>query len=202
MRSSLITFEGIDASGKTTLAKEVYKRLKKENFAVVLVSEPTKTWLGKAVRRATDSKVYACSEALLFMADHANLVSKIKRWLAENKIVLCDRYNDSSYAYQGVQLREILAEYNIDSVEWLKSIQKPLTVTPDLTFLLVIDPELALARISFRERSKFERVKFLKQVQALYFKFAAEEKRYKKLDATKPVKELTEICIKEIKKLK
>lgn len=197
----LITFEGIDASGKTTLAKEVYRKLRKDGLAAVLVSEPTKTWLGRAVRRATDSKVYACSEALLFMADHANLVAKIKKWKAKNKIVLCDRYNDSSYAYQGVQLRKILAEKNIDSVEWLRSIQKPLTITPNITFLLVINPEVALARISFREKSKFERARFLEQVQELYFKFAAREKRYKKLDAAKSIDKLAAICIKEIRKL-
>ncbi|MDI6855328.1 MAG: dTMP kinase [Candidatus Thermoplasmatota archaeon] len=201
VKGKLITFEGIDASGKTTLAKEVYKKLKKENLAVVLVSEPTNTWLGKAVRRATESNVYPCSEALLFTADHANLVAKIRRWLSEKKIVLCDRYNDSSYAYQGVQLRKILAEKGIDSVEWLKSVQRPLTIVPDLTLLLVIEPELALARIKFRMKSKFERVKFLKQVQELYFEFAAREKRYKKLDATKSVEELAAEGIKEIKKL-
>ncbi len=198
-KGKLITFEGIDASGKSTLSKEVGKRLKFEGFDVVLVSEPTKTWLGETVRRAMESRIYPISEALLFTADHANLVSNIEKWLENGKIVICDRYNDSSYAYQGVQLKSILKQKKIDSVKWLKKMQKPLTIIPDITFLLVVKPEESLSRISYRTRSKFEKVKFLNAVQKLYLSFADAEKRYRKLDATKNIKTLTDECIEAIK---
>jgi dTMP kinase len=201
MKGKLITFEGIDASGKTTLARAVYRNLKAEGFSVVLVTEPTSTWLGKAVRKAIERELNPYSESFLFLADHANLVESIKKWLAENKLIICDRYNDSNYAYQGVRLRERLARQGIDSIKWLKSIQEPFTVIPELTFLLNIKPELSLKRISYRRKSKFEDLDFLQEVQKVYLSFANSEKRYKVLDATKSISELVNKCLLEIKRL-
>lgn len=200
MTGKLITFEGIDGSGKTTVCKKVYERLRKK-VKVVLVSEPTKTWLGDAVRRVMDEKVSPFTGALLFMADHANLVEKIKKHLGNGTTVMCDRYNDSSYAYQGVELKNILAKYNIDAVEYLMNIQRAFTITPDLTFLFVIDPEIAMKRISYRKKTRFEKIRFLKDVQNVYLSLAEKEKRYKKIDASRGIDEIVNECIMEIEKI-
>ncbi|MCG2825907.1 MAG: dTMP kinase [Thermoplasmatales archaeon] len=197
MKGKLITFEGIDGSGKTTVCKKVYEELKKK-MRIVLVTEPTKTWLGDAVRRVMDEKVSPFTGALLFMADHANLVEKIKEYLDNGTNVICDRYNDSSYAYQGVELKNILAEYNIDAVEYLMNIQKPFTITPNLTFLFVIEPEIAMKRISYRKKTKFEKAQFLKNVQNVYLGLAENEKRYRKIDANREIDEVVNECVREI----
>jgi len=200
MNAKLITFEGIDGSGKTTVCKKVYGKLRKK-VKVVLVSEPTKTWLGGSVKRAMDEKVSRFTNALLFMADHANLVEKIKKYLENGINVLCDRYNDSSYAYQGVELKNILAEYNIDSVEYLMKIQKPFTIIPDLTLLFMVKPETAMKRISHRKKTRFEKIRFLKNVQNIYLDIAEKEKRYKKIDANRNVDEVVKECVREIEKI-
>lgn len=200
MKGKLITFEGIDGSGKTTVCKKVYEELKKK-MRIVLVTEPTKTWLGDAVKRVMDEKVSPFTGALLFMADHANLVDKIRKKLEEGTNVICDRYNDSSYAYQGVELKNILAEYNIDAVEYLMNIQKPFTIKPDLTLLFVVKPEIAMKRISFRKKTKFEKTDFLENVQGIYMKLAEKEKRYKKINANRSVDEVVDECIREIEKI-
>ena len=200
MTGKLITFEGIDGSGKTTGCKKVYARLKKKT-KIVLVSEPTKTWLGDGVRRAMDEKVSPFTGALLFMADHANLLEKIKKYLEEGTNVICDRYNDSSYAYQGVELKNILAKYNIDSLEYLMEIQKPFTIIPDLTLLFVVKPETAMKRISHRKKTRLETIRFLKDVQNIYLNLAEKEKRYRKIDANRSVDEVVDECVREIEKL-
>lgn len=200
MRGKLITFEGIDGSGKTTGCKKVYEELKKKTN-VVLVSEPTKTWLGDGVRRAIDDDVAPFTNALLFMADHANLVEKIKKHLGNGTTVICDRYNDSSYAYQGVELTNILAKHDIDSLEYLMGIQKPFTVIPDLTLLFVVKPEIAMKRISYRKKTRFEKIRFLNDVQNVYLSLAEKEKRYRKIDANREIEEVVDECIKEIEKI-
>jgi dTMP kinase len=200
MKGKLITFEGIDGSGKTTVCKKVYGELKKK-MKIVLVTEPTKTWLGDAVRRVMDEKVSPFTDALLFMADHANLVEKIKKHLANGINVVCDRYNDSSYAYQGVELENILAGYNIDAVEYLMNIQRPFTIPPDLTFLFVIEPEIAMKRISYRKKTRFEKTQFLRNVQNIYLSLAEKEKRYRKIDANRRIDEVVDECVKEIENI-
>ncbi|MBA3043547.1 dTMP kinase [archaeon] len=200
MTGKLITFEGIDGSGKTTVCKKVYEELKKK-MRIVLVTEPTKTWLGDGVRRVMDEKVSPFTGALLFMADHANLVEKIKKHLDTGTNVICDRYNDSSYAYQGVELKNILAKHNRDAVEYLISIQRPFTIKPDLTFLFVIEPEIAMKRISHRKKTKFEKAQFLKNVQNVYLTLAENEKRYRKIDANREIDEVVNECVREIGKI-
>lgn len=194
MRGKLVTFEGIDGSGKTTLAKATYEKLM-TRYPMIFVREPTKTWLGEAVRRAISSKINPFSEALLFMADHADLGIRLADWLSEGKLVLSDRYNDSNYAYQAVTLKDKLDK----PMDWLMTFQKPFTIVPDLTFLIVIDPELALKRLN-RERTKFEVFEFLRKVEANYLKLA-ETSRFVKLDGCKPVDTLVNEVIAHIEKV-
>ena len=200
MHAKLITFEGIDGSGKTTVCKKVYKELRKK-IRVVFVTEPTKTKLGETVRDTMDKNVSPFIDAMLFMADHANLVEKIRKYLENGTNVICDRYNDSSYAYQAVELKDILSKHNIDSLEYLMNIQEPFTIKPDLTLLFVIKPETAMKRISFRKKTKFEKTGFLRDVQDVYLKLAAKEKRYKKIDADRKIEDIVDECVRKIESI-
>ncbi len=197
MHAKLITFEGIDGSGKTTVCKKVYRELRKK-IRIVFVTEPTKTKLGEMVRDTMNKNVSPFTHALLFMADHANLVEKIRKYLENGTNVICDRYNDSSYAYQAAELKKVLSKHNIDSLDYLMNIQEPFTIKPDLTLLFVIKPETAMKRISFRKKTKFEKAGFLGDVQNVYLKLAAKEKRYKKIDANRSVDEIVNECIRKI----
>jgi len=181
-----ITFEGIDGSGKTTIAKGVYEKLKSRNKNVVLTGEPTKTWIGDAVKRSYAEDVSPFTEALLFLADRANHTLQIRKWLEEGKIVLCDRYCDSTYAYQSASLEGVTQ----NAMEWLKKLSAPFTLEPDLTILLLIEPNVGLDRIKNRSRkTRFEEIKFLSKVQKNYLSLAR-KKRFVKVDASKPIPEV------------
>lgn len=175
--------EGIDGSGKTALAKKLYERVRRHEIEVVLTKEPTRTWLGDAVRRSVDEGLDPLVQALLFMADRSLHVERIKAWLSEGKVVLSDRYHDSTLAYQGVALQGRVP----NPIEWLRRASSHLFLKPDLTLLLIVDPAEGLSRISgVRERTPFERLEFLTRVQELYMKMATEP-RFVKLDASRPM---------------
>ncbi len=201
MKGKFITFEGIDGSGKTTIAKEVFTRLKNSGRDVILTLEPTQTWLGDAVKRSYDEEVSPFTELFLFLGDRATHTQKIKKWLEQGKIVLCDRYCDSTYAYQGAALEEKLREFRMDAMEWMKYISKPFITKPDLTILLVIESKIALQRLSNRKkRTKFENMGFLKKVEENYLKLAKEE-RFVKIDAKKSIKEIVDEAVNYIEEL-
>lgn len=190
-----ITFEGIDGSGKSTVSKKVFKKLKSKGYDVVLTFEPTDTFIGKCVQRFIKEGKDPFSTAFAFIADRIEHCKKIKDWLDSDKIVLCDRYSESTYAYQGVQMEDIVD----DPINWLKNLSDDRVITPDLTFLFLIDPEKSIKRIQHRdELIPFEKIDFLKKVHKNYVKLA-ENSRFVKLDATKTVDELTDLCIKYIK---
>ncbi|HEC80858.1 MAG TPA: dTMP kinase, partial [Thermoplasmatales archaeon] len=126
-----VTFEGIDGSGKSTVSKGVYDWLKKEGLDVVLTFEPTSGFIGETVKRCVEENCSPVTTALLFIADRVEHCKKIRGWLSDGKIVLCDRYADSTYAYQGAQL-----EGTVDKpMEWLQDVSKNFIVTPEKTFL-------------------------------------------------------------------
>jgi dTMP kinase len=189
-----ITFEGIDGSGKSTISKLVYKKLKDENYDVVLTYEPTDTWIGKQVQRCIESNADPFVTALTFIADRIEHGNQIQKWLEDGKVVLCDRYAESTYAYQGAQLKE---EIN-NPIKWLKELSKNRIPIPDRTFVFLINPKESLARIQNRDKLiPFERISFLKKVHENYLKLM-DGKRFMKIDATKKIEELADICYKDI----
>ena len=191
MKGRLITFEGIDGSGKSTIAKIVYEKLIKENLKVILDCEPTNTWLGDAVKKGYNENISKYTEAFLFMADRATHVLEIKNLLNNNKMVFLDRYYDSTIAYQSVNLKELLNEKGIDSFEWLVELNKTFTIKPDLTFLFVIDPKISLERVTARgKHTKFEKLEYLKNVQKMYLKLAENEYRFIKINAEKSIESI------------
>lgn len=186
----LITFEGIDGSGKSTVAKTVAERLRTD-YEILLTTEPTSGWIGDAIRKAIASDVDSLAELFLFVADHAEHVAKVIRpALDEDKIVISDRYSDSRYAYQGATLVDRFE----DSIDWVKRLHAGWTIPPDLTFLLLVSPSVALSRCNTRKKTtKFEDIEFMKKVQSNFLKLADEfPKRIVKIDAEKDLHTMEE----------
>lgn len=171
LKGKLITLEGIDGTGKSSIAKMLKKRFPDALFT----REPTQSWIGKAVKRSISSDGDPLAELFLFVADHAEHIAKvILPALAAGKIVISDRYSDSRYAYQGVTLSDKFE----DAVAWVQGLHRGWTVVPDLTILFTIDPAVAVSRCGVRgEKTKFEKLEFLKKVQANFLRLAREEPR-------------------------
>jgi dTMP kinase len=186
-----VSFEGPDASGKTTLARLVAERLRAEERDVVLTREPGGTELGERVRELVlhSGHVAPWAEAALFAAARAQHVAEVIRpALDRGAIVLCDRYVDSSLAYQGIArglgLDRVL-ELNLTAVDGL---------LPDRTVLLLVDAATQTARLAaVPDRIEREDSSFHADVDAAYRELADRwPERFVILDGARPPDELTE----------
>ena len=181
-----ITLEGGEGSGKTTQAGALAKRLEERGHVVCLTREPGGTTLGLAVVRLLHGSeggatLTSLAELLLFEADRAQHVSEVIRpALAAGKIVVCDRYTDSSLAYQGygrgVGL-DLIRKLNDEATGGLE---------PDLTLLLDVPPQVGLAREGEqRDVTGREPPEFHERVRDGFLALAKEEaQRYVTIDAT------------------
>lgn len=167
----LITLEGIDGSGKSTLHESLQKLL--FDLEPVFTREPGATWVGESVRRAVAEQIDPVTEATLFVADHAAHLAKVVRpSLAEGRLVISDRYSDSRYAYQSVTLQGIVP----DPEGWLRAMHNGWTIIPDKTFLCVLPVDTALTRLKpASQREHFEKRETLERVQNNYLTFARNE---------------------------
>ncbi|MDO5844820.1 MAG: dTMP kinase [Methanocorpusculum sp.] len=192
----LITLEGIDGSGKSTLYKGLTERLADLN--IVFTREPGCPHIGDAVRRAISENSDPLVEAALFVADHAvHLATVIRPALIDGKIVISDRYSDSRFAYQQISLKG----YHKDPKKWLTDVHKGWSITPDLTFLLVIPPKEAIRRVSGRgETEHFEQKEFLEEVQKNYLERVKEApSRFVLIDATQTPETILDFVEKSIR---
>ena len=151
-----ITFEGGEGAGKSTLSKKIYQYLVKQKKAVLFTKEPGGTKLGKKVRilllQKKETWISPRAELLLFLADRAQHVDElIIPALQQGQIVLCDRFSDSTRAYQGAGRGF--------STKWLESLLQFATngLQPDLTFYLDVDPQIGFQRAK-RERRQLDRM--------------------------------------------
>ncbi|MDO9097457.1 MAG: dTMP kinase [Candidatus Methanoperedens sp.] len=177
-KGKLITLEGIDGTGKSSIAKMLKTRFPEAVFTV----EPTMSWIGKTVKKSIESDADPLAELFLFIADHAEHIAKIvKPALEDGKLVISDRYSDSRYAYQGATLSDKFD----DAMEWVESIHKGWTIVPDLTILFTIDPAIAVSRCGIRgNHTKFEKIEFLETVQGNFLKLAKRDpQRFVVIDA-------------------
>jgi dTMP kinase len=167
----LVTLEGIDGSGKSTLHASLKDLL--TDFDPVFTREPGATWVGDQVRRAIKEQIDPVTEATLFVADHAAHLAKVVRpALAEGRLVISDRYSDSRFAYQSVTLQGIVP----DPEGWLRAMHNGWTIVPDKTFLCVLPVDDALTRLKpDSQREHFERRDVLEKVQNNYLAFARNE---------------------------
>ena len=194
----LITVEGIDGSGKSTLVSALRGSL--EDLDPVFTREPGSTWVGDAVRRAVQERVDPVTEALLFVADHAaHLEAVVRPALDGKRMVISDRYTDSRYAYQAAMLEGLIP----DPMGWLRSLHDGWTVVPDRTFLLLIPVEEALARLpGEKRREHFEDGPFLEKVRSNYLSLAeAEPSRFVLVDALLPAGEIHRFVEAEIRRV-
>lgn len=180
MKGIFITFEGVDGTGKSTQARFFLERLQIRGYATVLTREPGGTVVAEKIREVllTDygEKVSPRAEALLYAAARAQHISRVIRpALTEGKIVICERFSDSTLAYQGygsgLDLALLRAADGI-ATDGLK---------PDLTFLFTLNPEECWARVTKRNvRSGHDRMEakgqaFQERVYQGYLRLAAAE---------------------------
>lgn len=153
-----ITFEGGEGAGKTTLIRKLREQLEGEGFSCLVTREPGGTPLGEQIRHLLlhQSEMSSWAELLLFLAARTqHLHEVIRPALAEGKIVLCDRFNDSSIAYQGVARglgREKVTAICREATEG---------VQPNLTFFLDLDPHEGFAR-AHKDKRTLDRLESLK----------------------------------------
>lgn len=203
--SLFVTFEGGEGTGKTTAMKAVNDRLLKEGYSTVTSREPGGTPIAEEIRNVILDKANTAmdprTEALLYAASRRqHLVEKIWPALKEGKIVLCDRYLDSSLAYQGgargLGIDEVL-NINLFATEG---------TYPDLTLFFDLDPKVGLARIAANQgrevnRLDLEKISFHEKVRASFQELAKRyPDRYVTLDASKSLEEVAEDAYSEIKK--
>jgi dTMP kinase len=194
----LITLEGIDGSGKSTLHLALQELL--ADLDPIFTREPGATWVGESVRRAIAEQIDPVTEATLFVADHAAHLAKIIRpALADNKLVISDRYCDSRYAYQAVTLKGVITHPE----EWLRAMHDSWSIVPDRTFLCVLPIDEALVRLKpLNEREHFEKRDILENVQNNYLKIArADPSRFVIIDAMKEKSEIATFVADSIRQI-
>lgn len=159
-----ITFEGGDGSGKSTQINKVKEFLEARGMSVLLTREPGGTAIGEKIRELildrNNSEMHAMTEAMLYAASRTQHVQQvIKPALAEGITVICDRFVDSSIAYQGYgrNLGEAVKIINSYAVE---------DYIPDITFLLKLDPEVGKGRLvpGQEDRLELEKLDFHRRV--------------------------------------
>jgi len=193
MKGIFISFEGIEGTGKTTQAGFLAERLEAEGRDVFLTYEPGGTVVGKKIREVLlepdHRELSHVAELLLYNADRAqHLAEKIVPALGQGKVVITDRFSDSTVAYQGYGR-------GID-LSLILSIDKISTggLRPDLTILFDLEAETGLRRnkkMNKVDRLELEDIEFHKRVKDGFLKIAeTEPARIKIIDASRPVEEV------------
>jgi len=182
----LLTFEGLDGSGKTSALSRL-----RDSDAVpadaVFTREPTETWYGEAVQRSIDDPgADALAECFLYTADHAaHLAETVRPALADDRVVVSDRYSDSRFAYQGATLATHPHLDVADPLDYVREVHDPWTRPPDVTVYLDVDPETGARRAG--TTNKLETVEFLERVAENYERLiAGDPDRFVRVDATRP----------------
>lgn len=188
-----VTFEGGEGAGKTTLISRVHEVLSTKGLRSIKTREPGGTPLGQRIRdlllHEEEEAMSGRGELFLFLADRAHHVETvILPALEEGNVVLCDRFNDSTLAYQGVAR-------HLD-LKMLRSLCAAATngLNPDLTFYLDLDPKIGLQRVrkeSALDRLEKENLSFHQKVREGFLALAKEEpERVHVIDAKKEIEEV------------
>jgi dTMP kinase len=185
----LITLEGLDGSGKTT----VWEALRKRRPDATFTREPTDSWYGEAVERSIAAEdADPLAELFLYTADHADHLSgTVKPALDRGDLVVSDRYSDSRFAYQAATLAASDVSLDgTDPLEYIKAIHAPFSRPPDATIYLDLDARTAAERAG--RTNKFEQDGYLAAVRDNYERLIdAEPDRFVRVDATRPPESVT-----------
>ena len=198
-----ITLEGPEGSGKTTAVNYAVNKLEEMGYQIVRTREPGGTPIAEQIRNVILDKNNTAmdkrTEALLYAAARRqHLVEKVWPAIKEGKIVVCDRYLDSSLAYQGGA-----RELGVDNVLQVNSFATEGTF-PDLTLLFDIDPKIGLARISANSdrevnRLDLEKLEFHNKVRNTFLELAKRyPERFVIIDASKSQQEVADMTLKVI----
>jgi len=199
----LISFEGGDGSGKTTQLRLLEKYLVSRGEVCLCTREPGGTTLGEMIRQVLleggREEIISPTEIFLYLADRAQHVHEVIRpALASGRLVLCDRFTDSTLAYQGYG-----RGVDLDMLRRLNQVASH-GITPDLTFLLDCSVEVGLSRTAQRlvsqesgkgreDRFEREKAEFHERVRTGFLKLAqTEPERIYLLDASRPIQEIHE----------
>ena len=208
-KSLFVTFEGIEGSGKSYQSKKLYKSLKKKGLPVILTREPGGTRNAEKIRRiilddyfhsGSKEKFDRNTDTLLYLAArNEHIINKIIPAIFKGKIIICDRFIDSTMAYQ--VYGKGVSKNLVDSVH--KYILKK--VIPDLTFVLKVNISVALRRLKERKRKnrydKFSKG-FYVRAQNAFIKIAKKNKRkYSILDNSKDSNDIEKVIPKKINKV-
>ncbi len=210
MKGFLITFEGTEGSGKSTQIRLLEKRLVSLNFSVQVVREPGGTPIGEEIRHtlkhsAQNADMTPETELLLVNASRAQLVRQIIRpALDRGEFVLCDRYYDSTVAYQGygrgldLPVAQSIIDFAVGPTR------------PDLTFFLHLAQELSAERVqkrnvagnSLRDRMEEADREFFSRVECGYIEIARKDPaRVKRIDAGRSVSEVEQLIWEKVQLL-
>ena len=177
MNGKLITFEGIDGSGKSTQIKLISDILHKNNINNIVIREPGGTKISEKIRDIlldNDNTISKYTEALLFLSSRSQLVNEvIKPALNNGCYILCDRYIDSTIAYQGYGRGIDLSQIKVLNDLAIESIY------PDITFILDVNVNTSLSRRLTKSKDRMEQVNenFLIKVRKAYLKIADDDKK-------------------------
>jgi len=194
IRGRFISLEGVDGAGKSTHAAWLADALAARGHRVIRTREPGGTPLGEALRHLllTQPMTHETEALLMFAARQEHVVNIIAPALARGDWVLCDRFTDATYAYQG-------GGHGV-ATEFLRELEERVHAgcNPDVTLLFDVPPDVSRKRLSDcarkgRELDKFEResAAFFERVRAAYFERAhAEPSRFRVIDATRPLNDV------------
>jgi dTMP kinase len=193
---AFITFEGPEGSGKTTHIRLLAEYLKRKGYSVELLIEPGSTEIGRKVREILLNPAFErmnCHcELFLYLAARCQLVEeKIKDLFKQGKVILCDRFNDATLAYQGYGAG-IAVDFLINLTEGYLFTE----TMPDLTILLDVEPREGLRRAQAdhpKDRQEKKGINFHKRVREGYLELAKKNpERIKVISSTSPVQEVQE----------
>ncbi|CCV64889.1 Thymidylate kinase [Alteracholeplasma palmae J233] len=200
-----ITFEGGEGTGKTTIIEKLTRQLQNENFQVVSTREPGGSSIAEQIRKVLlnpeNKEITSRTEALLYAASRAQHLDEVViPALNDNKIVLCDRYIDSSMAYQGYARElgeEFINKINVYALNYM----------PDLTIYIDLDTKIGQARINNNRKHKIDRLdledcSFHDKVRNGYLQIAKkDEKRIFIIDGNQTIDSIYSIIYNKVKTL-
>ena len=198
-----IVFEGVEGCGKSFQSKKLFNNLKKKNFEVVLTREPGGTKSAELIRnlilkdyfqKGINEKFNKYTDTLLYLAArNEHVLNKIKPALKKNKIVICDRFVDSTIAYQ-VYGKKV-------KLNFINEIHKTILgkLKPDITFVLKVSPKSSRKRLlKRRSKNRYDKFSqsFYNKVQKSFIRLSKNKKNYHIFDSSKNDKSLEDLILK------
>ena len=192
VKGNLISFEGIEGSGKSTQLNEVYNFLKKRKIKCIKTREPGGTRLAEKIRKLIIKDLKNnednLTELLLLFAARSNHFLKIKKLIKKGYLVLCDRYIDSTYAYQHYEQGQ-----DIKLINFLQNLISKKSF-PKITFFIDVPVKISKLRVKGRGRlDRFDKYgeKKLNKLRKSFINLTKKHNRIIKIDGTKNKKDIT-----------